>query len=216
METRTAESGYLEQVTAHFIEKRGRGTFVSPADLALLLEWERAGVPASAIAGGIDRTLEAFGEVRSVRGCRRFIVEEVERLGARVIPSASTSTDELRPALEAVLFSLDDLAQRFPEARDAFIRASARVNGVIEMLTKGEFDSPATLVEELALIEDGLADDLTKLILPEELNELKKRIENEMAPYLEKMDRTRFKATLEATVRASILRRFNARGILEI
>jgi hypothetical protein len=216
METRTAEKEYLELVAAYFVHKRGRGTFVSPADLALLLEWERAGVPAPAVAKGIDRAFEAFGEVRSVRGCRRFIAEEVERLGPRVIPRPTSSANELRPALEAVLFSLDNLGRKHPRASEAFLRASKRLNGVLETVTEDGFESAAAVIEELAIIEDNLADDLSTSLPPEELTGIKQRIEAEMEPYRAKMDGTEFNATVEAAVRATVLRRFDARGVLEI
>lgn len=216
MEAKTVESEYLERVTAYFIEKRGRGTFVSPADLALLVEWERAGVPVSAVARGIDQAVDAFGEVRSVRGCRRFIAVEVKRLGARVIPRPTSSGEELRPALEAALFSLDDLRRKHPGANDAFLRASKRLNGVLETVTEGGFDSPAAVVEELAIIEDGLADDLTESFPPDDLAVLDERVRNNLDDYKKRMEPAEFEATVGATVRAAVLRRFGARGVLEI
>jgi hypothetical protein len=216
VEAKTVESGYLERVTAYFIEKRGRGAFVSPADLALLVEWERAGVPVSAVAQGIDRAVDAFGEVRSVRGCRRFIVAEVERLGPRVIPRPTSSGEELRPALEAALFSLDDLRRKHPRANEAFLRASKRLNGVLETVTEGGFDSSAAVVEELAIIEDGLADDLTDSLPPDELTALDERVRKDLDDYKKRMEPAEFEATVKATVRAAVLRRFGARGVLII
>lgn len=216
METKTIENEYLERVTAYFVEKRGRGTFVSPADLALLLEWERAGVPVSAVARGIDRAVEAFGEVRSVRGCRRFIVAEVERLGTRVIPRPTSSGEELRPALEAALFTLDDLRGKHLNADEAFLRASKRLNGVLEAVTEGGFDSPAAVVEELAIIEDGLADDLIAAIPSGELDAFDEQVRDNLDEYEKRMKPAEFEATVDATVRAAVLRRFGARGVLEI
>jgi hypothetical protein len=131
-------------------------------------------------------------------------------------PRSTSSVNELRPALEAALFSLDDLGRKHPGVSEAFLQASKRLNGVLETITEDGFESPAAVIEELAIVEDNLADDLGKSLSPEELAGLKKRIEEEMEPYKAKMDGTEFKATVEATVRATVLRRFDARGVLEI
>lgn len=67
---------FLAAVASYFVERRGRGTMLSPAEVALLERWERSGVTAAQARRGIAEAFRRDPEIRSLRQCRWAVERE--------------------------------------------------------------------------------------------------------------------------------------------
>lgn len=67
---------FVAAVASYFVERRGRGMMLSPAEVALLEAWEQAGVTAAQARRGIAEAFRRDPEIRSLRQCRRAVERE--------------------------------------------------------------------------------------------------------------------------------------------
>jgi hypothetical protein len=201
------DEDFVAAVAGHFIKRRGRGTMLSPADLACLTEWERAGVDAATAIRGIDEAFRRGGEIRSLSQCR-WAVEEEERRGrvaaaGRGAPRKEQSVDEKLAALAA---ALDDAAERAGEARaEAAIRraaAAAREAG----RSVGAKDAPATQ-ETLDGIERRLLSELEATLAPAEAAALERDAREKLRGRKLKADAAR--RTTRAVLERKLRERFD-------
>jgi hypothetical protein len=151
-----ADGDFIAAVAEHFVNRRGRGTMLSPADLACLADWERAGVDAAAAIRGIDEAFRRGGEIRSLRQCR-WAVEERRRsqAGARSPGDDRLGEKSLDEKLASLAAALEDAARDAPDARaKAAIHDAA---AAARKLAEGAETGNAVKVQnELDEIENGL------------------------------------------------------------
>lgn len=152
-----ADGDFVAAVAEHFVNRRGRGTMLSPADLACLADWERAGVGAAAAIRGIDEAFRRGGEIRSLRQCRWAVEEELRRgqAGARGPGDDRLGEKSLDEKLASLAAALEDAAR---DAADA--RAKAAIHdaaAAARKLAEGAETGNAVKVQnELDEIENGL------------------------------------------------------------
>ncbi len=107
-------AAYLAEIERVFLAHAGRGLMLSPADLVLVEQWDRAGLPldvvTDAIAGAFEqRAARPNPNRRAVRGLAfvRHAVEDAERawrsrgVGASVTGAAATTASTAVPRLRA-------------------------------------------------------------------------------------------------------------------
>jgi len=70
---------YVGTVADYFVKQRGRGSMLSPADLAIVAAWERDGVPLNVVLRGIAAAFRRNPAIRSVAGCRAAVTAELKR-----------------------------------------------------------------------------------------------------------------------------------------
>jgi hypothetical protein len=172
---------FVAAVAEHFVARRGRGTMLSPADLACLADWERAGVDAAAAIRGIDEAFRRGGEIRSLRQCRWAVEEERRRSRA-----GAQSPGEGRPGEKSLGEKLAALAAALEEAAggaaDARARAAIRdaAAAVRKLAEKDETGSPARVQNDLDDIEKGLINKIYKTLPAEEAARLEREARAEL------------------------------------
>ncbi len=201
------DEDFVAAVAGHFVKRRGRGTMLSPTDMACLAEWERAGVDAATAIRGIDEAFRRGGEIRSLRQCR-WAVEEEERRGraaaaGRGAPQKERSVGEKLAALAA---ALDDAAGQAGEARAeaAIRRAAAAARDAGQRIDVK--DAPATQ-EALDGIERGLLIELEATLAPAEAAALERDAREELSGRKLKADVAR--RTARAIVERKLRERFD-------
>ncbi len=73
------EPDYVRAVADRFVKLRGRGMFLSPADLETAAGWEKAGVPLGAALRGIAAAFRSRPDIRSLAQCRAAVAAEARR-----------------------------------------------------------------------------------------------------------------------------------------
>ncbi len=152
-----ADGDFVAAVAEHFVNRRGRGTMLSPADLACLADWERAGVGAAVVIRGIDEAFRRGGEIRSLRQCRWAVEEELHRgqAGARSPGDDRLGEKSLDEKLASLAAALEDAAR---DAADA--RAKAAIHDAAAAARKlaagAETGNAVKVQNELDEIENGL------------------------------------------------------------
>lgn len=166
---------FVAAVAEHFVACRGRGTMLSPADLACLADWERAGVDAAIVIRGIDEAFRRGGDIRSLRQCRWAVEEERRRsrAGARGAGESGLEEISLAEKLAALAAALEEAAGA---AADARARAATRdaAAAVRKIAEKAETGNAATVQNELGEIENGLLTAITKTLPAEEAARLER------------------------------------------
>jgi hypothetical protein len=176
-----ADGDFIAAVAEHFVNRRGRGTMLSPADLACLADWERAGVDAAAAIRGIDEAFRRGGEIRSLRQCRWAVEEERRRnqAGARGPSDDSLAENSLDEKLASLAAALEDAAR---DAADA--RAKAAIHdaaAAARKLTEGAESGNAVKVQyELDEIEKELFTEIEKTLPGEEAAGLEREARAEL------------------------------------
>ncbi|MGD8718078.1 MAG: hypothetical protein PVH29_04570 [Candidatus Zixiibacteriota bacterium] len=69
MPAEAKDEDFVAAVAEYFIRRRGRGTMLSPADLEVLAEWEKAGLDAGAAMRAIDEAFRRQDDIRTLRQC---------------------------------------------------------------------------------------------------------------------------------------------------
>ncbi len=176
-----ADGDFVAAVAEHFVNRRGRGTMLSPADLACLADWERAGVDAAAVIRGIDEAVRRGGEIRSLPQCRWAVEEERRRsqAGARGPGDDRLAENSLDEKLAALAAALEDAARDAAGARaKAAIRDAA---AAARKLAEGAETGNAVKVQnELDEIEKELFVEIRKTLTAGDAADLKRDARGEL------------------------------------
>ncbi len=176
-----ADGDFIAAVAEHFVNRRGRGTVLSPADLACLADWERAGVGAAAVIRGIDEAFRRGGEIRSLRQCRWAVEEERRRsrAGTRGPGEGRLAEKSLDEKLASLAAALEDAAR---DAADA--RAKAAIHdaaAAARKLAEGTETGNAVKVQnELDEIEKELFVEIRKTLTAGDAADLKRDARGEL------------------------------------
>ncbi len=176
-----ADGDFIAAVAEHFVTRRGRGAMLSPADLACLADWERAGVGAAAAIRGIDEAFRRGDEIRSLRQCRWAVEEERRRsqAGARSPGDDRLGEKSLDEKLAALAAALEDAARDAAAARAkaAIHDAAAAVRKLAET---AETENAVTAQNELDEIENGLFTEIEKTLTAGDAADLERDARGEL------------------------------------
>jgi hypothetical protein len=181
MKAAAKNADFVAAVAEHFVARRGRGTMLSPADLAYLADWERAGVDAAAAIRGIDEAFRRGGDIRSLRQCDWAVEAEHRRSRA-----GAQSPEEGRLEEKGLAEKLAVLAAALEEAAGAAAdaRAQAPIQGAAAAVRKtaetAETENAATVQNELDEIEKGLFTEIEKTLPAEEAARLEREARAEL------------------------------------
>jgi len=202
MKAGTDSRDFVAVVAGRFLELRGRGTMLSPADLACLEAWERAGVDAATAIRGINEAFRRGGDIRSLRQCR-WAVEEERRKAQRGGGAARPEKKEEPPLKEklAGLGSALEEAARNAEERHA-AEAAAAVRNLADRLDRGSFAAAQKALDE---IEKELFARIQKAVPPEDLAALEAEARSQLR------GRKLEAAVARRTVRAILTRKLRER-----
>ncbi len=202
---------YFTEIEEYFWQKRGAHLLVSPLDWAIVETWQKAGIPLSAVLKGIDRAFESYARSRRAAGGRQLkslsycvdavldAAEEEKETAAGTGPVATSgekteetfsrevlrtffdkNVERLLAAAAAIRASQPELASRVEETRTRLAELSLLL------------ESPGALNLEdlerrLAVIEEKLTATLTSGAPEEFLLELRREMDQQLAPYRRKM-----------------------------
>ena len=167
MKTPADAADFVATVAEHFIERRGRGAMLSPADLSCLAAWEDEGIGAATAVRGIDETFRRGGEIRSLRQCR-WAVEEERRKTQAGAARAAEDEPPLEGKLAALAAALDEAARGAAAAyREATEEAAAAVR---KLAAEPGRDGARAVEMQTALdaVEDDLLVRIEAAVLPAE------------------------------------------------
>ncbi len=198
------DEDFVAAVAGHFVKRRGRGTMLSPTDLACLTEWERAGVEAATAIRGIDEAFRRGGEIRSLSQCRWAVEEERGRGAAAGRGGSLPKGQSLDETLAALAAALNRVAGQAGDVRaEAAIRRAAEA--VREMGQPTAEDAPAAQ-EALNDIENRLLTALEATLAAAETTALERDAREELRGRNLKADVAR--RTVRAVVERKLRERF--------
>lgn len=172
---------FVAVVAGHFLELRGRGTMLSPADLACLVEWERAGVDATVAIRGINEAFRRGGDIRSLRQCRWAVEEERRKVqrGGGAGRAEKKEEPPLNEKLAGLASALEEAARNAGErdAAGAVGEAAAAVRKLADRFDDGEVAAAQKALDE---IEKELFARIQKAVPPEDLTALEAEAHGEL------------------------------------
>lgn len=120
---------YLAEIERAFLEYAGRGLMLSAADVELVRQWDRAGIPLEAVEAALSTCFARPGLDRArVRGLA-FIRREVEAeaslrrsLGIGAQPVSQPAPTGARPLLDRLSARLHEVAAASPEPASGLVR----------------------------------------------------------------------------------------------
>ena len=181
MKAAAKNADFVATVAEHFVARRGRGAMLSPADLACLADWERAGVDAATAIRGIDEAFRRGGEIRSLRQCDWAVQAEYRRSQAGSQRPDAAAPDEI--GITAKLAALAaSLAEAANAAEDSGIKSAVRdAEGAVRKLAeKAETEAAGRIQNELDKIEKGLISKINKTLPAEEAARLEREARAEL------------------------------------
>jgi hypothetical protein len=181
MKAAAKNADFVATVAEHFVARRGRGAMLSPADLACLADWERAGVDAATAIRGIDEAFRRGGEIRSLRQCDWAVQAEYRRSQAGGQRPDAAAPDEI--GITAKLGALAaSLAEAANAAEDSGIKSAVRdAEGAVRKLAeKAETEAAGRIQNELDKIEKGLISKINKTLPAEEAARLEREARAEL------------------------------------
>lgn len=152
----TDQRFYFQEISKHFLARRGAPFFLSARDLALVAAWNEAGIPLAVVLEGIDRAFELArktgrqrGKILSLAYCEGPVLKAFEWARDRRV--GGTRTGGAKPEQRAIIKSeIEKFLKRLPleiaALEDVFRRA-------LRLLDGG--DVPAERLEELDAETEG-------------------------------------------------------------
>jgi hypothetical protein len=224
---------YFTEIEEYFWQKRGAHLLVSPLDWAIVETWQKAGIPLPAVLKGIDRAFENYARSRRAAGGRQLkslaycvdaVLDAAEEeketaagAGPRVVkkPSAeeSFSREELRSffrknmervsaAVSTVRATQQELASRLDET-------GSRLAEMLPLI-----DAPGALDLEdlerrLTVLEEKIAAALTTNAPEEFMLEVRREMDQQLAPYRRKMTAAQLSQLERQYVQKRLWERYN-------
>jgi hypothetical protein len=203
---------YFTEIEEYFWQKRGAHLLVSPLDWAIVETWQKAGIPLSAVLKGIDRAFESYARSRRAASGRQLksltycvdavleAAEEEKETSAGTGPATSSarrredtfSSSALRKFFDGNIarFRATAAALR-PTEPELAARAEETRGRVEEFLSL--LDAPGALNLEdlerrLTVLEEKLTAALTAGAPEEFLLEIRREMDQQLAPYRRKMN----------------------------
>ncbi len=185
---------YFTEIEERFREARGTSLFLlSPLDWALIENWKNAGVPLEAVLKGIDEAFEKWRarkvksrHVNSLAYCAQAVMEAAQRLsGAGAAKARQTGeppfqASEIREYLRQTANGIESNNRVAYHAIASSLQALAaeveeRVNDLED------------LERHLTALEDKMVAIARSVMSEEDLVEMRRRLDSELAPYRGKM-----------------------------
>jgi hypothetical protein len=200
---------YFTEIEEYFWQKRGAHLLVSPLDWAIVETWQKAGIPLSAVLKGIDRAFENYARSRRAAGGRQLkslsycvdavldAAEEEKETAAGTGPVATTakkveetfSREALRMFFTRNAERLSAAATRAeqPELASRVQESCARLAELSPLVESPGALDLEDLERRLTVIEEKLTAALTAGAPEEFLLEIRREMDQQLAPYRRKM-----------------------------
>jgi hypothetical protein len=202
---------YFTEIEEYFWQKRGAHLLVSPLDWAIVETWQKAGIPLPAVLKGIDRAFENFARSRRAAGGRQLktlaycvdavldAAEEEKETAAGGGPSAARkqqageffSREELRSFFSRNIVQISNAVSALratqPELAKRAQETCLRLDEILPLIdTPGALDLE-DLERRLTVLEEKLTAALTANAPEEFMNEIRREMDHQLAPYRRRM-----------------------------
>ena len=213
MNSPPASDDYFRAVERAFVDSRGGGLVLSPAEWDLVCRWQERGIPLEVVLSGIRATFSERirASPRMPLGeCARAVeaalhARRAQRAGAaaprETAPETGTGARRLAARLrswapgEACLANPETAGDLVAAARDAAAR--------IERLGKSA-DAPASAGETVQAIENDLVIRLQAALPDAAREDIETEVRNKLAPYRTRMPATTWRRTFDQAVRRRV------------
>jgi hypothetical protein len=203
---------YFTEIEEYFWQKRGAHLLVSPLDWAIVETWQKAGIPLSAVLKGIDRAFESYARSRRAASGRQLksltycvdavleAAEEEKETSAGTGPATSSarrqedtfSSSALRKFFDANIARFRATAAALkptePELAARVEETRGRVEGFLALLDAPGALNLEDLERRLTVLEEKLTAALTAGAPEEFLLEIRREMDQQLAPYRRKMN----------------------------
>lgn len=208
-----APDDYYRAVERAFLDLRGGGLVLSPADWDQVCRWEARGIPLEVVLCGIRATFS--GKVRvsprmPLGECSRaveaaFDAKRLRQAGAgappETVPEAETGLERLLGQLRN--WSPDRARLANPETAGDLVAAARDAAAQIERLGKPE-NAPASAGETVQAIENDLVIRLQAALPDAAREEIETEVRSRLAPYRTRMPESTWRATFDRAVRRRV------------
>lgn len=185
---------YYTEIEEHFREARGTSLFLlSPLDWALIENWKNSGVPLEAVLKGIDETFEKWRgrkvksrRVNSLAYCSQAVMEAAQRMSgagatkARQSGEAPFQASEIREYLKQAANGIHS------SERPAYHAIASSLEALAEEVEK-HVSHLEDLERHLTALEDKMVAIARSAMSEEDLLEMRRQLDSELAPYRGKM-----------------------------
>ena len=208
-----APDDYFRAVERAFLEFRGGGLVLSPADWDLVCRWKERGIPLDVVFSGIRATFSGRIRVSSrmpLGECARaveaaFDAKRVRRAGASApaepAPEAETSLERLAGCLRG--WSPDRARLAHPDAAGDLVAAARDAAAQIERLGKPKSAS-ASAGATVQAIGNDLVIRLQAALPDAAREEIETEVRNKLAPYRARMPESTWRKTFDRAVRRRV------------
>ena len=208
-----APDDYFRTVERAFLDFRGGGLVLSPADWDLVCRWKERGIPLDVVLSGIRATFS--GRIRvssrmSLGECARaveaaFDANRVRRAGAAApggpAPDAETGLEHLAGRLRS--WSPDRARLANPDSAGDLVAAARAAAAQIGRLGKPK-NASASAGETVQAIENDLVNRLQAALPDAAREEIETEVRNKLAPYRTRMPESTWRTTFDRAVRRRV------------
>ena len=205
--------GYFQAVERAFLELRGGGLVLSPADWDLVRRWAERGIPLEDVLSGIRAAFSGKIRVSSrmpLGECARaveaaFDARRVRQAGAAAphdaAPAAGTDPERLVGRLRS--WSPDRTRLANPEMAGDLVAAARDAAAQLERLGRSA-DASASAGETVQAIENDLVIRLQAALPDAAREEIETEVLGKLAPYRTRMPEANWRKTFDRSVRRRV------------
>jgi len=210
---------YFTEIEDAFVRRRGKHLFLSPMDWALMETWKQQGIPLHIVLRGVEKSFDSFEARPRKRSVKSLLYcqEEVEAQYAEWVEAhvgSSTDSDHVEADSDKTPFSfaaisehlqrnraaLADLAQarnKDDDLSEALARAAALLVEIENDFASGATIDTRKLEDSLTGLERMLNDAMLSVIDKNQLDVLKKEVQDQLKPYRTQMEAAAYKQTFD-------------------
>ena len=213
MNAPAAPDDYFRAVERAFLDSRGGGLVLSPADWDLVCRWKERAIPLEVVLSGIRATFSGKIRVSSrmpLGECARaveaaFDAKRVQQAGAAApggtAPDGETSLERLAGRLRG--WSPGEACVANPELAGDLVAAARDAAAQIERLGRAA-DASASAGETVQAIENDLVIRLQAALPDAAREEIETEVRNRLAPYRTRMPESTWRTTFDRAVRRRV------------
>jgi len=213
MNAPAAPDDYFRAVERAFLDSRGGGLVLSPADWDLVCRWKERGIPLEVVLSGIRATFSGKIRVSSrmpLGECARaveaaFNAKRVQQAGAAApggtAPDAATGLERLAGRLRS--WSPGEARFANPELARDLVAAARDAAAQIERLGRAA-DASASAGETVQAIENDLVIRLQAALPDAAREEIETEVRDRLAPYRTRMPESTWRTTFDRAVRRRV------------
>ncbi|MFZ0590670.1 MAG: hypothetical protein WAM39_09320 [Bryobacteraceae bacterium] len=185
---------YFTEIEERFREARGTSLFLlSPLDWALIESWKNSGVPLEAVLKGIDEAFEKWRarkmkwrKVNSLAYCAQAVMEAAQRLSGAGAAKARQTSGAPFQASEIGEY-LRQAADRIQSNERMVYHAIASSLQALAAEAEKHMNDLEDLERHLTALEEKMVAIARSVMSEEDLLEMRRRLDGELAPYRGKM-----------------------------